>query len=119
MNFLYRHQFTVGEPAPILALGIGLELQAVAAGQGKFFRLADGDFIQFFEQHWPDTVVGLNQQMPVGDAAQFPCAAGFETGRWTVEHQNGFRLVKPLVAFLRIGQILPLQRCDGCFNFAN
>ena len=69
MNLFHRHQFAIGKPAPILALGIGLELQSVAAGQGKFFWLADGDFIQFLERHRPDAVVGLNQQMLVGDAA--------------------------------------------------
>jgi len=69
MNSLYRHQFAIGEPTPILALGIGLELQAVAGGQEKFFRLADGDFIQFLERNWPDTAVGFNQQMFVGNAA--------------------------------------------------
>ena len=30
MNLFHRHQFTVGEPPPILALGIGLELKAVS-----------------------------------------------------------------------------------------
>ena len=64
-------------------------------------------------------VVGFNQQMPVGDAAHFSCAAGFETGRRTVEHQNGVWLIKPLVAFLRIRQILPLQRRDRRFSFAD
>ena len=107
------------EPTPIVALGIRLELQSVADGQGKLFRLADGDFIQFLERHRPDTVVGFNQQMPVGDAAQFSRTAGFETGRRTVEYQNGFRLIKPLVAFLRVRQILPLQSRDRCFNFTN
>jgi len=90
MNSLYRHQFAIGEPTPILALGIGLELQAVAGGQEKFFRLTDGDFIQFLERHGPDAVVGLDQQMPVSNAAPVSLRCRFETGRRTVEHQNGF-----------------------------
>ena len=119
MNLVHRHQFTIGEPAPVLDLLLALSCSRSPVDRERFFWLADRDFIQFLERHRPDAVVGLNQQMPVGDAAQFPCAAGFEAGRRTVEHQNGIRLVKPLVAFLCVRQILPFQRRDRCFIFAD
>ena len=33
VNFFHRHQFAIGESASVLALSVGLELQAVASGQ--------------------------------------------------------------------------------------
>ncbi len=57
--------------------------------------------------------------MPVSHAAQFPRAAGFETGCRAIEHQNGVRLVKSFVAFLRVRQILPFQCRERRFSLAD
>ena len=85
---VHRHEFV--SPSPVRhwrvcvrpGFGIGLELQSVASGQRKFFRLANRDSFQILEWNRPDAIAGLNQQMLVGDAAQFSRAAGFETGQW-------------------------------------
>ena len=63
MNLFHRDQFAIGKFASVLAFAIGFELQPLASGQAKFFRLANRDSFQIFERNRPDAIAGFDKQM--------------------------------------------------------
>ena len=51
--------------------------------------------------------------------ASFPFAPGLASADFLVEHDNGLRRVKPLVAFLCAGEIEFVERLNRCVICAN
>jgi len=56
--------------------------------------------------------------MFVRDTEQPACVTGLETAGITIEHQDGIGLVKPLVAFLSVGQVESFQRSDVLVHYS-
>jgi hypothetical protein len=76
VNLFDRDQFAIDHLAPVRGVAIGLQLQPVAAGQGQFLGLANREPVKVFEGNRANALVGLNQQMFVGDGEQAAVSPG-------------------------------------------